>query len=365
MRRLPVALTAAGLIILVFALTDVSAASPGHAVVAESVDERFVMVSGKDRDEVGILVNDAAARGYRLVAMSTEWRSWGMVGLTCLLKRDEGEAMPDRAYSFRFLNFGKLAEPLNTDASQGYRVLEWSLLDRAFNYLFVAGAWPLLVMERAPHTETVEYAMIVVQNRKKLLKAIHKHCAQHYRFAAFLGRGGQVIVIMQRPLDTGVPDNPENCDSGRFEFIETKAKDYPELADHLDDLASKGYRLLAAANGGFLRYSFSGAVLLEREDSDTSNYEYVVFDPREGIHEHLDALNTAGERGFHLHRLTSGLLVMEKPPGADVRSEYRLVAGESAQKLLDAVSAASGDGFRVERLCCDNMVLLERRQPSR
>jgi len=344
------------------ALTEVSAAPPRRPVVVESTDKRFVMVSGRDKDEVEVLVQDAAARGHRLVAVTNEWRSWGADGLTCLLERGENEPAPDLAYRLRNPISGlyPLGGKLYADASQGYRLLEWSLLYRHYNYLF-EGAMPFWVMERAPQTEPAEYAVIMVQHRKKLLKKLQQHCKRQYRLAAFLGHGGLVTVVMQRSPQRSAPHNSQSCDSERFEFVEAKLEDYPEMADRLDDLAAEGYRLLAADSGGFIRFAFSGAILLERDDGDNGNYEHVFPDPRKGISENLETLNAAAERGFHLHRLTGGLLVMEKAPGSQGRSEYRLITGESAQQMLDAVAAASNDGFRVVRLRCEDKVLMERR----
>jgi len=70
-------------------VASLSVASPALVTVVQSTDEQFLLVSGTDREDVEATVQEAAARGFRLLALSLTSREGGLHRLGCLLKQRE------------------------------------------------------------------------------------------------------------------------------------------------------------------------------------------------------------------------------------------------------------------------------------
>lgn len=228
------------------------------------------------------------------------------------------------------------------------------------------GGWNtlLVVMERSGSSKLRQYELIVSISRARLLAKITRHCEEGYEFVALVGLwGGMLGVIMERTDPADAPGGSSACGPGRFEIVKNVglsmlSKPLSKLDEPLEEMSSKGYRLLAATAyeyGGLL-----GALLFEKATDATGHYEYVIPDWGWTSSDGLSKVNALGAEGFRLHPFSDWFPIMEKKPGGGASVEYGTIGPGEDSELLDAVGAAVDDGFRVLMLLGDKSVVLER-----
>lgn len=341
---------------IVTATKPVNAAPP---TVKTSSDQRLLLVSGRHRDDVLTAVNEAAADGYRLVALTPTWHELGITGLGCLLERSADEPAANYRYAFPQGSDARLLDKeIRELAGRGFRIVSHGLLERWADYLIASGTQSLIVMERSTPTSVGEYNVLAAYSRKRLLDRMTERCESGYRFVGLLASPkGWMMTVWERMPSTDVPDEELSC-NGRYDYVDKMSR--RALRKQLIERGAQGFRLLAIAMPGFRGGSY-GAVL-ERLQGETQTYSYrFPFVDDEDAQDALDTMNNWAAEGFRLHAgSSSAFMVMEQDPAALNETKYKLIGTSSAHDLLDALSEALADGFRIVRFMGSDAVLLER-----
>jgi len=335
-------------------------ASSERASVAISTNEEWLLISARDRHDVLAELDEAAARGYRFVAMSWESHEFGASGLNCLLHREED---PPRQY--RFVGGGtigpkEIRNKLNEHARNGFRVLPSTVRFRFMDYWFESGAVPFLIMESSRRPELLEYDVVTAFSPDALIRKLRERCRQGFQLTAVNSGGSYWMMILERSVEFGEAGAPSACELGHLEIIDALKR--KNLRKKLLELTSRGYRILAITEFGF-RGGSRGGILLEHFADSENRYEHGVPEVwDDSVEDLLTAINAAGAAGFRLHWISAPgwFSIMEKSPFSDTRYEYRSADRSTSTEMLDAISSATDEGYQVILLLGDSSALLER-----
>jgi hypothetical protein len=341
------------------AIRIVAATAPANTApptVETSSDRRFLLVSGKSRDDVLAAVNKVAEDGYQLVTISSTWRNVGTAGLACLLEKSADEHATEYQYAFAQ---GMAAKPLNREvqelAARGFRIPPWGLLARWADYIWVSAPKVFIVMERSGELPVREYSVVsAAKGRKHLIVTMERGCENGDRFMELYSSGpAPMMTFWERMPSTHDSEDSPRCD-GRYEYVSEHR--FRALREQLIERGNRGYRLVAASGLG---------LLLERPEIPPRTHSY-RFPCTSGdtCEDAVATMNTWAREGFRLHaRSPYFIMVKEHDPKNLPAVEYHLIGPALVHELLDALSAARADGFRVLRLLGDDEILLQRIPP--
>lgn len=323
----------------------------------------FKLVSGVDKDDVVAELNRAAVEGYRLVTVLPRWRFLGTSGLHCLLEKSDQGGSPPFEYAVAQATFLEGFErKINALARDGFRIAPRGghvrIVETA--YLLWTGYKPFTFMIRSGAPERYEYRLVWrATGPAQWLSAMRQSCEDGFDFAALYSQPGSLIALLEREIDGEARQRSSDCGPERF-VVASKLR-RSALRKRLVELASAGYRLVAAAPFGWK--GGAGSILLEKADGDhfyAYRFPELKGKPRPDPGEVLSAAGAEGYR-VHAQALAGGLLVMEKAPGAESAMIYRQITASSTSELLRDLVIAREQGFRIVGLGRD-AALLERQR---
>ena len=342
--------------IAVLATLSFSVAASGKAnspTITTSSDQRLQLVLGERRDDILAAVNDVAEDGYRLVAASTTARIVGSAGLACLLEKCTDGDATEHQYAFvQGMTAKRLGREIRELADLGFRIPSWGLLARWADYIEAAAPKAFVVMERSGEAPVRDYHVVdVAMGRKRLIATTEQACENGDRLIGLHASGRAAgMTFWERLPATQISDDTRPCD-GRYEYVS-----HPNLRKLMEQLAERGnegYRLLAASGLG---------LLLERPGDPPQVFSYrFPCTPRDPCEEAVATMNAWASEGFRLWPSSPYfIMVKDHDPETIPAIEYRLIGPAPAHELLDALSEARANGFRIIDLLGDDAVLLER-----
>jgi hypothetical protein len=165
---------------IAFVLLALSAAS-----VAEAQDDRYLLLATERTSTMQQEINDAAARGFRVVAASPKESSEVVVLL---------EQTKDK-YDYRLVattRTATLQREISDAAEAGYRIVPRAVTGK--------GDEVLVLMEKAGEgPASVQYKVLATERTGTLQKEISDASANGYTLTALAGRG-EYVAILERAV---------------------------------------------------------------------------------------------------------------------------------------------------------------------
>ena len=284
-------------------------------------------------------VEKAATAGYRVVA-----------GVGCRRLVLERMSHPQGIYQYRF---AKSREEVNQAGSDGFRMLP---LVRAWRGSKQEEYDQIFLMERSPGSDQRwEYTETPRSSQSRVVRMTlgRLHFYGHLRDA---------VVIIETPAGAGLErEHPP------YPFKTLSADTIAEMADKLRMAAQAGWRVIAASDGSL-------EILLDKSGAGGEPCKYrILSTKRAGTMQR--EMNEAAAKGFRLLPaatgaymkgvfntidgvLTETFVVMEKAPGAAAAFAYRLV---TSQAELNRAESLGYQVVAMKDFCIhEGVVFLER-----
>jgi hypothetical protein len=157
----------------------------GAAAVAEAQDDRYLLLATERTGTMQQEINEAAARGYRIVAASPKESSEVVI----LLEQSQDK------YDYRLVaatRTGTLQREISDAAASGYRIIPRAVTGK--------GDEVIVLMEKGPEGPTAtRYQVLATERTGTLQKEISQASANGYSLIALAGRGEYVAILEKAP----------------------------------------------------------------------------------------------------------------------------------------------------------------------
>lgn len=155
------------------------------AAVAEAQDDRYLLLATERTSTMQREINDAAARGFRVVAASPKESSEVVILL---------EQTKDK-YDYRLVattRTGTLQREISEAAEAGYRIVPRAVTGK--------GDEVIVLMEKgAEGPPTPQYRVLATERTGTMQKEISQASANGYSLVALAGRGEYVAILERDP----------------------------------------------------------------------------------------------------------------------------------------------------------------------
>jgi hypothetical protein len=306
-------------------------------------------------------INEAAGKGYRLMAMSHA----SAQGLSAIMERVEKASesynylsIPVQGFKGKYATPGKVkaevAEQLNAAGAKGYHL-------RMTFGASGEGIPDVAMMEsNSGPQQLYEYALVSpglfgYYSNSQLSRLI----TDGYRWT---GTAGGPLLILEKVTDSsrsqGSPQGQRVAAAHqRFEFPENNVIRSHLPEKELRKLAAEGARVI-----DFFGSPMQMVLAMESTMPPSAPYEYVVLKDQNlasplALHVKMSEVEAAdltrvGQQGFRMLRLsaTAPPFVMEKAPGNIRHYEYQFVSSPRLAKLAEQLNSSSLAGFQVARM---------------